>query len=51
MTKKKTYVMVGLFVFIGLISLLAVILNYVGHKFTTNKDDLVVMYFEAWPIS
>ena len=46
MPKKKTYVMVGLFVVIGILSLLAVIFNYAGHKFTTNNKDLVVMYFE-----
>ena len=46
MPKKKTYVMVGLFVVIGMLSLLAVIFNYAGHKFTTNNKDLVVMYFE-----
>lgn len=43
---KKSYKMVGLFVILGLAAFIGVILNYAGQKFTTDKDDLVVMYFE-----
>lgn len=43
---KKTYKMVGLFVVVGLISLIGIILNYAGNRFSTKEEDLVVMYFE-----
>ncbi len=46
MQQKKTYKMVGLFVIAGLLCLIGIILNYATQRFTTNKDDLVVMYFE-----
>jgi len=46
MQKKKTYKLTGLFVIIGIISLVGIVLNYVSKRFTTNQDDLVVMYFE-----
>ena len=43
---KKTYKMVGLFVILGLAAFVGVILNYASQRFTTNQEDLVVMYFE-----
>jgi len=43
---KKTYKMVGLFVVVGLVSLVGIILNYAGNRFSTKEEDLVVMYFE-----
>ncbi len=43
---KKTYKMVGLFVVVGLVSLIGIILNYAGNRFSTKEEDLVVMYFE-----
>lgn len=46
MQQKKTYKMVGLFVIIGLAALVGVVLKYASQRFTTNQDDLVVMYFE-----
>lgn len=46
MQQKKTYKMVGLFVMVGLASLIGVVLNYASQRFTTNQEDLVVMYFE-----
>lgn len=46
MQQKKTYKMVGLFVIIGLAALIGVVLKYASQRFTTNEDDLVVMYFE-----
>lgn len=46
MQQKKTYKMVGLFVIIGLAALAGVVLKYASQRFTTNEDDLVVMYFE-----
>ena len=46
MQQKKTYKMVGLFVIIGLAALAGVVLKYASQRFTTNQDDLVVMYFE-----
>ena len=46
MQQKTTYKMVGLFVVVGLLAFAGIILNYAGQKFTTNKDDMVVMYFE-----
>ena len=46
MQSKKTYRTTGLFVIIGLISFIGIVLNFVAEKFTTNEDDLVVMYFE-----
>ena len=46
MQQKKTYKIVGLFVIIGLAALVGVVLKYASQRFTTNQDDLVVMYFE-----
>ncbi len=46
MQQKKQYKIVGLFVIIGILCFIGILLNYIGNKFTTNKDDLVVMYFE-----
>lgn len=46
MQQKKTYKMVGLFMVVGLASLIGVVLNYASQRFTTNQEDLVVMYFE-----
>ena len=46
MQQKKTYKMVGLFMVVGLATLIGVILNYASQRFTTDKEDLVVMYFE-----
>ena len=46
MQQKKTYKMVGLFIVVGLATLIGVILNYASQRFTTDKEDLVVMYFE-----
>ena len=43
---KKTYKMVGLFVVVGLACLVGIILKYAGNQFSTEEDDLVVMYFE-----
>lgn len=44
--QNKKYKMVGLFVILGFAALSAIILNYVGQKFTTDDDHLIVMYFE-----
>ncbi len=44
--QKKTYKMVGLFVVLGLFSLGGIILKYAGEQFSTQKNDMIVMYFE-----
>lgn len=46
MQNKKTYKMTGLFVIVGIVSFIGIVFNYVTNKFTTNEDDLVVMYFD-----
>jgi paraquat-inducible protein B len=46
MKQKKAYITVGLFVIIGLVSLVGIILNYASNRFSTKEEDLVVMYFE-----
>ncbi|MBR1605857.1 MAG: MCE family protein [Alphaproteobacteria bacterium] len=45
MQQNKKYRMVGLFVIVGLASLLGIVLSNIGQKFTSD-DDFVVMYFE-----
>lgn len=46
MKQKKAYITVGLFVIIGLVSLVGIILKYAGNNYSTKEEDLVVMYFE-----
>ncbi len=46
MQQNKTYKKVGLFVVIGFACLIGVIFHYIGKKFMTDENDLVVMYFE-----
>lgn len=46
MQQNKTYKMTGLFVFVGMLCLGAIIFNYVGRRFTMDQKNLVVMYFE-----
>ena len=46
MKQKKAYITVGLFVIIGLVSLVGIILKYAGEQFSDQKNDMVVMYFE-----
>ena len=42
----KTYRLTGLFVLIGTLCFAGIIGFFIKQKFTTNQDDLVVMYFE-----
>ncbi len=44
--QQKKYKMVGLFIVIGMAAFIGIVLNYVAKRFTTNQDDLVVMYFD-----
>lgn len=46
MPPKKTYKTAGLFVIIGLLCLAAIIFNYVGKQYFTDKNNLAVMYFD-----
>lgn len=46
MKQEKTYKMVGFFVVIGFISLIAIIYNYLSYKFSTDESNYVVMYFD-----
>ncbi|MBR3677165.1 MAG: MCE family protein [Alphaproteobacteria bacterium] len=42
----KTYRLTGLFVLVGILCFAGIICFFIKQKFTTNQDDLVVMYFE-----
>ncbi|MBQ9271584.1 MAG: MCE family protein [Alphaproteobacteria bacterium] len=44
--QQKKYKTVGLFIVIGMAAFIGIVLNYVAERFTTNQDDLVVMYFD-----
>ena len=46
MARKPNTRMIGMFMLLGIISFIAIFASFIGQRFSGNKDDMLLMYFE-----
>lgn len=46
MARKPNTRMIGMFMLFGIISFIAIFASFIGQRFSGNKDDMLLMYFE-----